>query len=262
MTTTSTRERTLTPPEKDERTQVLLALLDERDTIRLRVRASRDELRQWRVEARNLEAQIDDVRSEIRTGIVTEPAQMTLPNTEPVTKGAPTPGITPAYECCECLGTMQECELNGSLQWVCPKCDHPDIVKQAGIDGSSDEPDEATDPPRPGPYRMFELNYPAAKDTKGLLLALRDALTEDELAKLDEKTVRSWHPSSGIFYAVARWAQIFNAHRVHQDRAPTPGVVLPAQPDWPVALLQALAPSQPKKPAKAGKKKRVRKVAA
>lgn len=296
--TTSTRERSLTPPEKDERTQVLLALLDERDTIRLRVRASRDELRQWRVEARNLEAQIDDVRSEIRTGIVTESAQPELPYPQ-----APKPVEPPAYECCECLGTMQQCELNGSLQWVCPKCDHPDIVKQAGlqpeepppfcdhkfvdsknclkcgisfaelkaeslresqrlngIDGASEQPDPETDPPAPDPYWTFRQNYPAASTNEELRLALANCLAPHELNLIDWDVVKSWHPKSGVFDAVAHWARVQNAHQVHKNREPTKGITIPARFPMPGELQKALASSQPKKPTKAGKKTRARKA--
>jgi len=278
--TQSTRERSLTPTEKNDRTQVLLGLLDERDTIRLRVRASRDELRQWRVEARNLEAQIDDVRSEIRTGVVTESAQPDLPFVGPngqtvqrygvstldaLTREArasvaldndPECGtrvITPAYECCECLGTMQQCDLNGSLQWVCPKCDHPDIVQQAGISGSSDEPDEETDPPVPDPYWTFRQNYPAASDNEELRLALANCLAPHELNLIDWDTVKSWHPRSGVFDAVAHWARVQNAHQVHKNREPTKGITIPARFPMPGELQKALASSQPK--AKAPRKK-------
>lgn len=258
--TESTRERSLTPPEVQDRTAVLLHLLDEQDTIRFRVRASRDELREWRVEARKLATQIDEVRQEIRTGIVVESAQPELPYPQ-----APKPVEPPAYECCECLGTMQQCELNGSLQWVCPKCDHPDIVQQAGlqppgIDGASEEPDSETDPPAPDPYFTFNQNYPRAETSAHLFDELHKALTETEYAKLDGDLVRSWKPATGIFDAVSHWARVENAHQSHKSRAPTPGIVLPARFPMPGPLQQALASSQPKKPAKTGKKTRARKA--
>jgi hypothetical protein len=248
LTTTSTRERTLTPPEKDERTQVLLALLDERDTIRLRVRASRDELRQWRVEARNLEAQIDDVRSEIRTGIVTEPAQMTLPNTEPVIQG-------------RASDLLRELRLddNDGMETE-DECSARTVREEMGIDGSSDEPDEATDPPNP--YAMFAVNYPKPTSHIELRSQLEAALTPAEWEKLDPNVVLGWHPSSGQFDAVAHWARVENAHKSHATRKPTPGITLPARFEFPGPLQRALATSQPKKPAKAAKKKRARKVAA
>jgi hypothetical protein len=255
LTTTSTRERTLTPPEKDERTQVLLALLDERDTIRLRVRASRDELRQWRVEARNLEAQIDDVRSEIRTGIVTEPAQMTLPNTEPVIQG-------------RASDLLRELRLddNDGMETE-DECSARTVREEMGISGSSDEPDPETDPPparEPNRgvevYRMFDMNYPAPKTKDHLYAMLAQVLTPAEYALLPESC--PWRPSSGEFDAVSHWARVENAHKVHATRPPTAGITLPARLGMPGALQQALATSQPKKPAKAAKKKRSRKAAA
>ncbi len=250
MTTTSTRERSLTPPEVDERTQVLLALLDEQDEIRRRVRASRDELREWRVEARKLATQIDEVRQEIRTGIVTESAQPSLPHMDPP-KPAPDSDVHFCSRCGEGFATPT---LHVAHWETC--------IAHLGISGSSDEPDEATDPPAASPYAMFAVNYPKAETHAGLFEALQSALTYAEFEKLDAPTVRSWPRDSGVFEAVAHWARVENAHQVHATRPPTAGITLPARLGMPGALQQALATSQPKKPAKAGKKKRVRKVAA
>lgn len=249
--TSSTRERTLTPPEVDQRTQVLLSLLDEQDTIRFRVRASRDELREWRVEARKLAAQIDEVRQEIRTGIVTEPAQMKLPHTEPQHVLSPTEtddecrAREEIYAHDPCLDAERNCGES-----VCP----------AGIDGTSDEPDPETDPPLPDRYWGFNANYPKAENHLALWDALREALTPAEYGKLvDGKAVASWHRSSGQFEAVAHWARVENAHKVHANRAPTPGITVPARFPMPLALTQALAVSVPeKKPAPARKKKTAR----
>lgn len=247
MTTTSTRERTLTPPEKDERTQVLLALLDEQDEIRRRVRASRDELREWRVEARKLATQIDEVRQEIRTGIVTESAQPSLPHMDPpkhrVDVVAPT------------LADLETVEMETE-----DECSARTVREEMGIDGSSDEPDEATDPPNP--YAMFAVNYPKPTSHIELRSQLQAALTPAEWEKLDPNVVLGWHPSSGQFDAVAHWARVENAHKSHATRKPTPGITLPARFELPGPLQRALATSQPKKPAKAAKKKRARKVAA
>jgi hypothetical protein len=252
LTTTSTRERSLTPPEVDERTQVLLALLDEQDEIRRRVRASRDELREWRVEARKLATQIDEVRQEIRTGIVTEPAQMKLPHTEPVHVTYPT-DTEDERLVRETMALEMETEDECSARTVREEMG-------MGIDGSSDEPDEATDPPNP--YAMFAVNYPKPTSHIELRSQLQAALTPAEWEKLDTNVVLGWHPSSGQFDAVAHWARVENAHKVHATRKPTPGITLPARFELPGPLQRALATSQPKKPAKAAKKKRARKVAA
>ena len=252
MTTTSTRERSLTPPEVEQRTQVLLGLLDEQDEIRRRVRASRDELREWRVEARKLATQIDEVRQEIRTGIVTESAQPELPHMQ-----APKPVLTRAQHAGIGAGGGDEDGMETE-----DECSARTVREEMGLDGSSDEPDEATDPPAPSPYAMFAVNYPKAETHAGLFEALQSALTYAEFEKLDAPTVRSWPRDSGVFEAVAHWARVENAHKVHATRPPTAGITLPARLGMPGALQQALATSQPKKPAKAGKKKRSRKVAA
>ncbi len=248
----STRERALTPPEVQDRTAVLLHLLDEQDTIRFRVRASRDELREWRVEARKLATQIDEVRQEIRTGIVTEPAQQDLPHME-----KPPARVWPEETEDECSARTVREEMATEI------AEGRGPLEVLGIDGSSDKADPETDPPPPDPYWGFNANYPKAERHLDLWDALREALTPDEFAKLEAgNDVGSWHRSSGQFEAVAHWVRVENAHRSHADRKPTPGITVPARFPMPLALAQALAKSQPKKPAKAAKKKRTRKAAA
>lgn len=244
MTSSSTRERKLTPPEIADRTPVLLALLDDQDSIRLRVRASRDELREWRVEARNLAIQIDQVRQEIRSGIVTENAQQVLPFAEPVDSRVQ------AFATDEGMETEDECSART-------------VREEMGIDGSSDEPDPETDPPPPREpnrgvevYRMFDMNYPAPKDHAALHDMLMDVLTDAELSKLSWADVKTWHKSSGEFEAVAHWARVENGHTVIGKRTPTPGMTVPARFPMPGVLQQALAASVPTKKAKATRKKK------
>lgn len=238
MTATSTRDRPLTPTEKDDRTQVLLSLLDEQEKIRFRVRASRDELREWRVEARNLAVRIDQVCSEIRTGIVTESAQPELPHME---RPIPSNGHTvQRYGVSTLAALTREAEASVAL-------DHdPDCGTRVceGIDGSSDEPDPETDPPDP----FFAL-YPPVRTHHELRDRLYRALTAAEYAKLGPDSVETWHPDTGIFQGIDWWCRVEIAHEDSRKRPPIAGLTIPRRGEMPGPLQQALAASQPKKKA-------------
>jgi hypothetical protein len=221
--TTSTRDRALTPPEITDRTDVLLSLLDDQDQIRYRIRASRDELREWRVEARNLAARIDQVRQEIRSGVVVESAQPELPHMERPHVSYPTE-------------TVEETRAREALF--------------SGIDGSSDEPDPETDPkPAPPPDKFFEL-YPPVRTHHELRDRLHLALTAAEYAKLGPESVESWHPDTGRFQGVDWWCRVEIAHAESGKREPIAGLTLPRRESMPGVLAQALAVSQPKAPRK------------
>jgi hypothetical protein len=106
-----------------------------------------------------------------------------------------------------------------------------------GIDGSSDEPDPETDPPPPD---LLDVHYPIPRTTAALRNAFEHALTPEQMTALDEKRVESWHPDSGIFHAVSRWARVMWARADAPGRAPRAGLCIPIPPPLPEALKQAL----------------------
>jgi len=91
-----------------------------------------------------------------------------------------------------------------------------------------------------GPTDVFETNYPRPRKSGELMTALAQALAPVDFQRLRVDAVFDWDPKGETFFAVARWAQIENAHRSHANREPTPGMTLPDRQQMPLALAQAL----------------------
>ncbi len=92
-----------------------------------------------------------------------------------------------------------------------------------------------------GPVDVFEMNYPRAQKTGDLLEALAKALPPIDFQRFRVEALYDWDPKGEVFFGVARWAQVENAHWAHANRLPTPGMTLPERLPMPLALAQALA---------------------
>jgi hypothetical protein len=104
------------------------------------------------------------------------------------------------------------------------------------------------------PVDVFELNYPRAQKSGELLAALAEALPPVDFQRFKVESVYDWDPRGEVFFGVARWAQIENAHWAHANREPTPGMVLPERLPMPLALAQALTAPEKTKGKRARKK--------
>lgn len=105
-----------------------------------------------------------------------------------------------------------------------------------GIDGSTEEPAPEIDPP--SPYEKFERMYPLATNHVDLWESLRSAIPKSQCAKLPSEL--PWDADTGIFNAVATWSRIERAHLDAAQRAPIPGLTIPARLPMPEKLVELL----------------------
>jgi len=222
-------ERELTRLEIQQRKDLALDMMVERDDLVSAVDEKKREIKEIHVDLARLDARIAQLRREARIGKVFEPRQVTLgfgdahASVRPLNTDGPTLG--------DADGNPVEDPRDAEEQ-VLDDIEAPELGAETQVLQAQPAGDDTYD-------RFYEL-YPMARNHGALRDYLHEALTGEQYARLETGTVEAWKIGSPAFDLVAHWARVEKSHRDAPHRGPIPGLTTPRKLPMPEQLAELL----------------------